>query len=291
MGISHNIYGGLKNEQNDVIWNSLTYTVVCVLYALQLAILLLITLYACASTFLNVNMYASFSLALHFVFRDGVSSWIQSSFVWLDCLVSEPWRSCSVLDGHTPPHPLFHGCCRAHPRSSCLHSGHFTLQPHIGHTVPQRSCAGANVEESRGASLLESSGSDFRSSWGSVPCTACNAELGPVSREAQQRTQYGPVQRRGQGWDQWMGELEEWPEPSYGVKTVWPRVAPSSPSPGTYEGEGGMLLDCCFLGDWNFYCLMLKILIYKVGMVIPALWYNEKNVTFMESIKSKIDIL
>lgn len=37
---------------------------------------------------------------------------------------------------------------------------------------------------------------------------------------------------------------------------------------------------------------MLKILIYKVGMVIPALWYNEKkNVTLMEPIKSEIDIL
>lgn len=62
--------------------------------------------------------------------------------------------------------------------------------------------------ELRGTSLLESCGSDFRTPWTSALCTACSAELGPVGREARYRTQYGPVQRRGQGCDQWE-ELDE----------------------------------------------------------------------------------
>lgn len=56
-----------------------------------------------------------------------------------------------------------------------------------------------------------------------------------------------------------------------GVKAMWPRTAPSSLSPGAYKKEGGVLLDCCFLGGWNLYCLMTKILIHKVRMMTKAL--------------------
>lgn len=120
-----------RNEQNDVIWNSLIYIVVCVLYLLQLAILLSITLYVCASTFLYVNMYGSFSPALHFVFRNGVSSWIQSPFVWLVSPADPQVFPCSVLDGHAPPHPLLHECCRTQLRSSCCAVGTLLMEPSL----------------------------------------------------------------------------------------------------------------------------------------------------------------
>lgn len=177
-----------------------------------------------------------------------------------------PVSPLSVLDRDALHTPLSHDCWRAELGSSCLLSRHFTDWPH---SVPQRSCAEA-ASGAAGASPLQRSEVTLGGSGGSGSCPVCNAEY-----RCEDAVGSWPEKREGlEQWRNWRSGQDQ----DVGVKTVWARTAPSSPSPGAYKKEGGVLLDCCFLGGWNFCCLMTKILIHKVRMMTHALWYSEKNI-------------